>query len=98
MWGLWGDGRGSRLLWWGGLRNERDGNSLPRNLQPKNVRRDLGNGGYGCEGGDFLVGGRVITCCSCRTFTWRTIHTPKCLTLFSPTFLEGIRTQVYFKG
>ena len=46
MWGLWGDGRGSKLLWWGDVRNERDGNRLPKNLQPEMLDGIL-EGGYG---------------------------------------------------
>ena len=55
MWGLWGDGRGSRLLWWEGLRNERDGNSLPRNLQPKTLDGIWGGGNTDAKEAIFLL-------------------------------------------
>jgi hypothetical protein len=55
MWGLWDDGRGSKLLLWGVLRNERDGNSLPRNLQPRMLDGIWGMGNTDAKEAIFLL-------------------------------------------
>lgn len=55
MWELWDDGRGSTLLLWGALRNERDGNSLPRNLQPKMLHGIWGMGNTDAKEAIFLL-------------------------------------------